>query len=215
MIRGGALLLLGFGLTNACHGGEAAREAERELDPSVPCGEDQVREYFCDDLLPLTSSRPAPEPFGNCPSTTDIRDSAYPALGRVAHFDEGFTSYTRKRVPPGHSCCYGWCAQVKVADPSLAAPAACRDTAGMHWDYCMRELEGGTSVPGPTPLDRCPLAIAPPEVAAFAAPRSAALDVAQTSQRRRDKQLGECCYGWCSQMPAGTVLKPSAHPKIK
>ena len=215
LFQGGALLLLGLGLLGACHSGEAAHEAGRAQDPSAPCHEDQVREYFCDDLLPLTSSRPAPDPFDNCPSTTDIGNSGYPPLGSVARFDESFTTYTRKRVQPGHSCCYSWCAKVKVADPSAAAPAVCHDPSGMHWDYCMRELEGGTSVPAAAPFDRCPLAISPPEVAVFAAPRSAQLDVAQTGKRRSDKQLAECCYGWCSQMPTGTVLKPSVHPKIK
>jgi len=78
----------------------------------------------------------------------------------------------------------------------------------------MRELEGGTSQPAASPFDRCPVALKPPEVVAFAAPPSALLDAAQTNQRRRDKQLAECCYGWCSKAPSGTVLKES-HPKIK
>src|SRR3954468_23689284 len=127
--RGAALFSGGLGLLVACHGSgvEHTHAAVRQLDPSLPCGEDQVREYFCDDLLPLSSSRPAPEPYDNCPATTDIRHGSFQAVGRVAAFDQSFTDYTRKRVPPGHSCCYGWCAQVKVADPSLASPEACRD----------------------------------------------------------------------------------------
>ena len=79
----------------------------------------------------------------------------------------------------------------------------------------MRELENGTSLPAPSPFDRCPAALKPPEVVAFAAPSSALFDVSQTAQRRRDMQLADCCYGWCSITPAGTVLKKSTQPKIK
>ncbi len=78
----------------------------------------------------------------------------------------------------------------------------------------MSELEGGTSAPSPMPYERCPAALKPPEVVAFAAPSSALLDLAQTGQRRRELQLPDCCYAWCSVPPAGTVLKAS-HPKIK
>jgi hypothetical protein len=186
----------------------------RQQEPDLPCKEDEVREYFCDDLLPLSSSRPAPEPFDNCPATTDIRHGSFKAVGHVAAFDQSFTEYTRRRVPPGHSCCYGWCAQVQIADPSLASPAACRDANGLRESFCMRELEGGTSLPGQSPFERCPAALKPPEVASFSAPNAALLDASQTAQRRRDKQLAECCYGWCSIAPSGTVLKTS-QPKIK
>lgn len=191
-----------------------ATAAARPPDPSLPCKEDEVREYFCDDLLPLSSSRPAPEPFDNCPATTDIRHGSFQAVGRVAAFDQRFTEYTRKRVPPGHSCCYGWCARVQIADPAQASPAACRDANGLHESFCMRELEGGTSLPGPSPFEHCPAALKPPEVAAFSAPNAALFDVSQTQQRRRDKQLADCCYGWCSIAPSGTVLK-SPQPKTK
>jgi hypothetical protein len=213
-LRGAALFTVGLGLLSACHGSEATRApAARSRDPSLPCAEDEVREYFCDDLLPLSSSRPAPEPFDNCPATTDIRHGAFKAVGRIAAFDEAFTQYTRKRVPPGHSCCYGWCAKIDVSDPSLASAAACRDVNALHESFCMRELEAGTSLPAPNPFGRCPAAIKPPEVSAFSAPTSALFDVSRTAQRRRDKQLADCCYGWCSITPAGTVLK--SQPKIK
>lgn len=214
--RGAALFVVGLGWLAACHGSEtaAARAAARQSDPGAPCAEDEVREYFCDDLLPLSSSRPAPEPYDNCPATTDIRHASFTAVGRIAGFDQSFTDYTRKRVPPGHSCCYGWCAKVKVADPSVAAPAACRDASGLYESFCMRELEGGTSQPAASPFERCPAALKPPEVVAFSSPNSALLDATRTGQRRRDMQLADCCYGWCSKAPAGTVLKNS-HPKIK
>ena len=200
----------------ACGGAESegARIAEPEQDSSAPCARDEVREYVCDDLLPLASSRPAPEPYDNCPATTDIRHGAFAPIGRIAHFDLSYTVYTRKRVQPGHSCCYGWCAKVTVADARRAAPLSCRDSSGLRESFCMRELEGGTSIPSASPYDRCPVAVKPPEVLAFAAPGSASLDVAQTTQRRRDLQLPECCYGWCSVPPSGTVLK-ATQPKTK
>jgi hypothetical protein len=213
--RGGVLLAVFFGLAFACQKpvSEEARVAARDQDPSLPCGVDEGREYFCDDLLPLTSSRPAPEPYDNCPGTVDIRPGAYQAIGRAAGFDKGFTEYTRKRVQPGHSCCYSWCSRVQVADPAQAAPAQCRDAYGMHENFCLRELEGGTSEPAPSPYDRCPIAVRPPEASAFSAPASALIDMAQTTQRRQDTKLAECCYGWCSKAPAGTMLK--SHPKTK
>jgi hypothetical protein len=216
-IRGGALFAVGVSLLVACHGAESlspSARAEREEDSNLPCAEDEVREYFCDDLLPLSSSRPAPEPYDNCPSTTDIRHGSFEPVAQIARFDLSYTAYTRRRVQPGHSCCYGWCAKVKVADAGQAAPMACRDSSGLRESFCMRELEGGTSTPSASPYGHCPVAVKPPEVVAFSAPSSALLDVAETSQRRRDLQLPECCYGWCSVPPAGTVLEAS-HPKIK
>jgi hypothetical protein len=215
-LRGAAWFSVGLGLLAACHGSSAApvSPATPYRDPSLPCAQDEVREYFCDDLLPLSSSRPAPAPYDNCPATADIRHGSFTAVGHVAAFDQSYTEYTRKRVPPGHSCCYGACAKVNLADPRLASAAACRDANGLHESFCMRELEGGTSLPAQDPFDRCPAALKPPEVVAFSAPSSALFDVARTAQRRRDMQLADCCYGWCSITPAGTVLK-SAQPKIK
>lgn len=213
---GAALCVVGLGLLGACHGSAStnASAAPRAHDPNSTCREDEVREYFCDDLLPLSSSRPAPEPYDNCPATADVRHASFKAVSRIAAFDQSFTEYTRRRVPPGHSCCYGWCGRVELADPSLASAAACRDANGLHESFCMRELEGGTSEPAASPFDRCPAALRPPEVLAFAAPRSALLDAPLTAQRRRDMQLADCCYSWCSIAPSGTVLK-SSQPKIK
>jgi hypothetical protein len=213
--RGGVLLAVLWGLLAACQKplSEEARVAAREQDPAAPCGRDEAREFVCDDLLPLSSSRPAPEPYGNCPGAVDIRPGAYKPIGRVAGFDPGFTEYTRQRVPPGHSCCYSWCAKVEVADPGQAAVAQCRDAYGLHENFCLRELESGTSEPAPSPYDRCPLAVKPPEISAFSAPASALIDVAETSQRRQSTKLAECCYGWCSKAPSGTVLK--GQPKTK
>jgi hypothetical protein len=213
--RGGVLLAFFWVLLSACQKpvSEAARVAARDQDPSLPCGPDEGREYLCDDLLPLSSSRPAPEPYDNCPGTVDIRPGSYKAIGRVAGFDTGFTEYTRKRVQPGHSCCYSWCVKVEIADPGRAAPAACRDAYGLPENFCMRELEGGTSEPAAAPYDRCPVAVKPPEASAFSSPASAGIDFAQTTKKRQETKLADCCYAWCSKEPAGTVMKP--HPKIK
>jgi hypothetical protein len=213
--RGGVLLAVLWGWLGACQKpmSEQARVAAREQNPSAPCGEDEAREFYCDDLLPLTSSRPAPEPYDNCPGTVDVRPGAYKPIGRVAGFDKGFTEYTRQRQPPGHSCCYSWCSKVDIAQASQAAPAACRDAYGMHENFCLRELEAGTTEPAASPYDHCPLALKPPQDSSFAVPASALLDVAKTTQTRQESKLAECCYGWCSKVPSGTMLK--AHPKIK
>src|SRR4051812_33236222 len=86
---GGVLLAVFWGLVPACQKpiSDAALDAARDQDPSLPCAEDEGREYLCDDLLPLTSSRPAPAPYENCPGTVDVRPGAYKATGRVAGFD--------------------------------------------------------------------------------------------------------------------------------
>lgn len=218
-LRGGAwrvLSVIATLLLCGCPSGstEAAHSAARKQDASLPCDQDQVREYLCDDLLPLLSSRPAPEPYDNCPATTEIRHPAFPAVGRIAAFDPAFTAYTRRRVPPGHSCCYGWCAKVTLGDPSQAAEATCRDANGLPESFCMRELEQGTQAPAASPFEHCPVAVKPPEVLAFSAPNSALLDLTQSAKRRQDMGLADCCYAWCSRAPAGTVLK-KAHPKTK
>ena len=214
-VRGAALFGVLWGTVVACGGStpEGARDAPQEVDTLAPCGEDQVREYFCDDLLPLSSSRPAPEPYDNCPSTSDIRPGNYKAIDRLAVFDRAYTAYTRSRVQPGHSCCYGWCARAVLADVSKATPIACHDSDGLAQQFCMREFESGTSQPAASPFDKCAAAIKPPEVVAFSVPQSAQLDVNQTAKRRRETLLSDCCYGWCSKVPSGTVLK--TQPKIK
>jgi hypothetical protein len=102
---------------------------------------------------------------------------------------------------------------VDIADRGRGAPTACRDIYGMPEHFCLRALESGTSEPAASPNDRCPAAVKPPEASAFAAPASALLDVVETAKQRRESQLDQCCYGWCSQVPSGTVLK--SHPKTK
>jgi len=194
---------------------ESARVAAREQDPGAPCGRDEVREYFCDDLLPLSSARPAPEPYDNCPGTTNVRPGAFPAIGRVAGFDKSFTEYTRRRTPPGHSCCYSWCSNLAVVDASKAGPLACADSNGLRENFCMREAEGGVSQPISSAFERCPAAVKPPDAQSFSAPGAAQFDQVATADRRQQSKLAECCYGWCSKAPAGTVLSHKHQPKIK
>jgi len=214
-LPGGVLLAILLGSLAGCPepASEEARGAQREREASPLCGQDEAREYACDDLLPLSSSRPAPEPYDNCPGAIDIRPGAYKPIGRIAPFDKAFTEYTRKRVQPGHSCCYSWCAKIEIADPSRAAPRQCRTADVIYENFCLREPETGTSQPASGAFDRCPVAVKPPEISAFSAPASALLDVAQTTKRRADIKLPECCYSWCSKAPAKTVLK--AQPKTK
>ncbi|MEP7050642.1 MAG: hypothetical protein ABJB12_09830 [Pseudomonadota bacterium] len=218
-LRGGALFAWVWGTVVACSSTPApapVRDATGDIiEPVVPCGSDEVREYFCDDLMPLTSSRPASEPYENCPAAADIRHGKYPALGKVAVFDQGRTAYTRERRHPGHACCYGWCAKVKLADPSKAGPSACRDATGDPEHFCMAEPEGGTSTPAAAPFNRCPVAVKPPDGVAFASPPSAYLDARLTAQERGDKKLAECCYGWCAILPGGAIVNTKGHPKIK
>ena len=215
--RGVVLFAAGWGLFSGCRSGglPAAAGSGVAAEEAVPaCARDEVREYFCDDLLPLSSSRPAKAPYDNCPASSDVRHGSFPAVDRVAAFDPAFTAYTRKRVPPGHSCCYGWCGKVTVADPAQAVPAKCTDAAGLQESFCMRELESGTSAPAGGPFEHCPNAVKPPESVAFSAPEAALLDVKQTQDRRRERLLADCCYAWCSKAPTGTVLR-APHPKIK
>src|SRR5690606_12655399 len=100
--------------------------------------------------------------------------------------------------PPGHNCCYSWCAPVQVASLDQVLPqAGCGQPLVVRETYCMPTLEGGTSAPASAELPRCPVAIQPPEGKAFAVPPAAPLDLVVTGQRRQ-QGFDECCYGWCS-----------------
>ena len=49
-------------------------------------------------------------------------DAAVPLIAEyvpVALFDEDYTAYIRRRMPPGHSCCYSWCGPIRL--PSSAS----------------------------------------------------------------------------------------------
>jgi hypothetical protein len=181
-----------------------AADGQSPLNPA--CAPDQVREYFCDDLLPLTSTSPAPPPYENCPGTVAHRPTAFKSLSTQASFDPPFTEYTRRRVAPGHACCYGVCTAVAIAPASGAKPQACADRYAMPETFIMRETESGTSEPAAAPFDRCPSAIKPPESGAFAVPEAALLNPVETATRRQQIRLADCVYTWCSKAPVGTVL---------
>lgn len=170
------------------------------------CGVDETREYYCEDLLPIATSMPAPSPYEACPAMIDAPASEYEPGPAYGLFDTGYTEYTRKRAPPGHSCCYSWCDKVKLADAS--APSiqnACRTASAFREEYCMAEPEGGSKDPVGGPYDHCPAAIVPPRKAVFSAPDAAAFD-AQATAARRGKGDASCCYAWCSQAPPGSGL---------
>ena len=171
-----------------------------------PCARDWAREYLCDELLPRGSSLPAPSPYADCPGTVEGEYGELEPRHRVAVFDTSYTRYTRLRLPPGNSCCYSWCAPVKVVDANSIDPAArCNHPLAMRETYCFDELEGGTSDPVAAPFLRCPRAMAPPAQAVFFAPRGALFDLVLTSQKRQ-QGFNQCCYAWCSQAPPNSGL---------
>jgi hypothetical protein len=51
------------------------------------CGVDEVREFFCDELVPLTSSLPAADPYANCPGSIERHVGLHHPLPPVALFD--------------------------------------------------------------------------------------------------------------------------------
>lgn len=170
----------------------------------MECAIDEVRESYCEGLVPMSTGVGAPPPYESCPAGIEVPASgAYPARHRVARFDAKYTEATRRRVQPGHSCCYSWCAKLTVADPKDVLPyAGCTLPGAARETYCFPELENGTNSPGPEPYARCPLAIRPPEAVSFSVPKAAPLDLA-TTQAKRGSGDASCCYGWCSRMPAG------------
>lgn len=195
-----ALLLVAWGCSSAEK--PIRREADPRLAPTA-CLEDQVREHYCDGLLPMSTALGAPPPYDSCPAGIEAPAGAYPRREHVARFDPHYTEWARRRATPGHTCCYSWCSALSVADVDDVLPHAGCDLPGaMRESYCFPELENGTSTPSPAPLERCPLAVRPPEAVSFSVPKAAPLDVAET-QARRQRGDPSCCYGWCSRMPAG------------
>lgn len=182
--------------------------------PAV-CPRDQVRQYYCDSLLPRSSAFPAPAPFGDCPGVVEHPVGEIEPTPPVALFDSGYTRYTRERLPPGNACCYSWCSPLAVADPSQVAPAAgCQGVLAMHEQFCVDTPESGTSEPGPEPFARCPVAIKPPEGAVFHSPKAAPLNLG-LSAARRQRGFDQCCYAWCSEAPGATGVQndqPAAIP---
>lgn len=173
--------------------------------PPPPCHKNEVREYFCDDLLPINSDKPAPEPYQTCPGTVGVKGNVFPPTSSWARFDIPRTEWTRKRVPPGHACCYSWCSTVAVADVDEVDAAACQQPNAMPEHLCISSAEAGISESAAAPNEGCAVAITPPAGVAFTPPKAAALDLRATGERR-SQGLSECCYGWCSKAPLGTGL---------
>ncbi len=173
------------------------------------CGLDETREFYCDDFLPLESAMPAPFPYGSCPATVERPPSQYEPEPELGVFDSSYTEYTRKRAPPGHSCCYSWCSKFRVADPEApSARAACASSTAFREEYCMMEPESGASSSAGAPFERCPAAMVPPAKAVFHVPEAALFDVGSTTAHRGRGEV-ECCYAWCSEAPPGSgILVP-------
>ncbi len=205
----GYLLLAGaFWVAAACSSSTQKGPESPEDDGAGPppaCQKDEAREYFCDDLLPISHEKPAPEPYTTCPGSIGVKGSVFPATSSVARFDVARTEWTRKRVPPGHSCCYSWCSKLALGDVATVDAAACSQPNAMKEQLCVNEAEAGVSAGAAAPNERCATALAPPAGVAFSAPKAAALDLQATGQRRA-QGLKECCYGWCSKAPLGTGL---------
>jgi hypothetical protein len=182
-------------------------QGARPRDPRflpVACGVDQVREFYCDGLLPMSTALGAPEPYGNCPAGIEAPTGVYPSRQSVARFDAAHTEWARQRAKPGHACCYSWCSQVDVRElEQVPENAGCSQAGAVRESYCMPQLESGSSKPAEE-FERCPVAIRPPEVIHFSVPPAAPLDLALT-QERQTRGLAECCYGWCSRMPVGIL----------
>lgn len=197
-LLGSALLV-----SSACSSGNKPVRPPDSGESSGVCAVDQVREFYCDGLLPMSTALGAPAPYESCPAGVEAPAGAYPRREHVARFDANYTEWARRRAQPGHTCCYSWCSALKVAQVDDVLPnAGCDKPGAMRENYCFPELETGTSLPAPAPLDRCPLAVTPPESVSFSVPKAAPLDIAET-QARHQRNDGSCCYGWCSRMPAG------------
>jgi len=172
----------------------------------VVCGVDEAREYYCDALVPLESSHPAPEPYSTCPASIEVHDAAFPPRDGAGRFDAPRTEDARRRSAPGQQCCYGWCGGLSVTSPADVPESSCKKPLAFAESYCIFELESGTEGQlAPSPFDRCPAAIRPPADHVYAVPSGALLDPALSSDRRRG---GDplCCYSWCSVAPPGTTI---------
>lgn len=192
----------------ACSGSKqkaATTAADDQTGPPPPCQKDEVREYFCDDLLPFNSEKPAPEPYQTCPSNVGVKGNVFPTTSSWARFDEARTAWTRKRVPPGHACCYSWCSTLAVADVDEVDATACQQPNAMRERLCISAAEAGVSEAASAPNEGCAAAVKPPAGVAFTPPKAAALDLQATADKR-SQGVAECCYGWCSKAPLGTGL---------
>lgn len=208
------LLLVGGMLAgSACRNSQQGPTEEPKTnsaywDNSPPvCAVDEVREYHCEELLPLRSALAAPPPFSNCPGSIEGHYGEIDPHPTVAAFDADYTAHIRRRMPPGHSCCYSWCTRIPLADAAQVDPQArCHEALSMRETYCFDEPEAGTNAPSAEPFSRCPAAIAPPPGVVFFAPKGALFDAGLTSTQR-SRGLNQCCYAWCSIAPPNTGLQ--------
>jgi hypothetical protein len=195
-------------LAIACGGSQpkpADTGGEDQSGPPPGCHKNEVREYFCDDLLPLNSEKPAPEPYQTCPNNVGVKGNVFPPTSTSARFDAARTEWTRKRVPPGHACCYSWCSTLEVADADLIDATSCQQPNAMREHLCISGAEAGVSDAAAAPNEGCAVAVVPPRGVAFTPPKAAGLDLQATAEKR-SQGLSECCYGWCSKAPLGTGL---------
>jgi hypothetical protein len=209
--RGLSAAALGLSVLNtiaACSGNQqksADSAAGEDNGPPPPCNKDEVREYLCDDLLPFTKEKAAAEPYNTCPSKLDVKGNVFKPTSSVARFDQARTEWTRKRVPPGHACCYSWCSTLVVADTDDVDAGACQQPNAMRERLCISSAEAGVSDAAAAPNEGCAAAVTPPASVAFTPPKAAALDLQATAEKR-SQGVAECCYGWCSKAPLGTGL---------
>lgn len=211
--RSARLVAAGLGvsalwLAVACSGSKqkGPEAAGEDLSgPPPPCQKNEVREYFCDDLLPFNSEKAAPEPYQTCPSNVGVKGNVFVPTSSWARFDIPRTEWTRKRVPPGHACCYSWCSTLVVGDVDDINQAACQQPNAMPERLCISSAEAGVSDAAAAPNEGCAAAIVPPPGVAFTPPKAAGIDLQATAEKR-SQGLSECCYGWCSKAPLGTGL---------
>jgi hypothetical protein len=178
----------------------------RQIGVGGRCAPDQTREFYCDELLPVGAPLSAPPPYQTCPAAVEppSGDWGAPPSGR---FDPAYTRFIRSRVPPGHACCYSWCAPLAVRPADDALPSGtCEYRLALPEMYCVLEPESGTTEPAAGPWERCPAALKPPAGRSFSVPEAAPLDVTASSERR-GQGLAECCYSWCSRLPEGYELE--------
>ena len=169
------------------------------------CGVDYVREYQCEELLSTSPAMPAPAPYESCPMNLEGARGEIAPAPPVAIFDSDYTEHIRKRMPPGHSCCYSWCSRVRVVPrEEVPANAGCDGGHQLREEVCFDELEAGSSDPAPEPFARCPAAVVPPEGMSFSAPRAAPFDPQGTAAKRA-QGFKQCCYGWCSKAPPEAI----------
>jgi hypothetical protein len=207
-LRAGLLGLSALWLAVACSSGKqkGPETAGEDLSgPPPPCLKDEVREYFCDDLLPFNAEKAAAEPYQTCPSNVGVKGNVFPPTSSVARFDMARTEWTRKRVPPGHACCYSWCSTLAIAEVDAIDATACQQPNAMPERLCISAVEAGVSEAAAAPNEGCSVAVVPPAGVAFTAPKAAGLDLKATAEKR-SQGLSECCYGWCSKAPLGTGL---------